>query len=199
MKKRLFVMCLASSVALMGMAVKGVFEGNESAKPKTVEISFDYVKQSGPGSNQYAVWIENEKKEVVKTLFVTSFTTKGRIREGQPIRRGYTYRPTCVPTWVTNSKVAEMPDAALDAFTGATPQSGNQTFTWDFTDSDGKKVAKGKYRICVEATLKNDYKVLYTAEVSAKAKRGALTMNKEVTGQNEAFSGMIKSVKAVVH
>jgi hypothetical protein len=183
----------------MGVTSKGVHEDGESAKPKTVEISFDYVKQSGPGSNQYAVWIENDKKEVVKTLFVTSFTTKGRVREGQPIRRGYTYRPTCVPTWVTNSKVAEMPDAALDAFTGATPQSGKQTFTWDFTDSEGKKVAKGKYRIYVEATLKNDFRVLYTGDLSYKAKRGELTLNKEVIGQDDAYAGMIKSVKAIVY
>ena len=202
MKKRLFLVCLASAVstiALMGVTGKVMLENGESAKPKTVEISFDYLKQSGPGSNQYAVWIENDKKEVVKTLFVTSFTTKGRVREGQPIRRGYTYRPTCVPTWVTNSKVAEMPDAALDAFTGATPQSGKQTFTWDFTDSEGKKVAKGKYRICVEATLKNDFRVLYTGDLSYKAKRGELTLNKEVIGQDDAYAGMIKSVKAIVY
>ncbi|MBQ2002369.1 MAG: hypothetical protein II240_03630, partial [Bacteroidaceae bacterium] len=71
MKKRLLLMCLASAVstiALMGVTSKGLLENGESAKPKTVEITFDYVKQSGPGSNQYAVWIENDKNEVVKTL-----------------------------------------------------------------------------------------------------------------------------------
>ena len=44
-------------------------------KPKSVSLSFNYLRQDGPGSNQYAVWVENEKGEVVKTLFVTSFTT----------------------------------------------------------------------------------------------------------------------------
>ena len=83
---------------------------------------------------------------MVKTLFVTSFTTKGRVREGQPIKRGYTYRPTCVPTWVTNAKAADMTDTELDAFTGATPkESGKQTFIWDFTDSKGQKVAKRRH------------------------------------------------------
>ena len=48
------------------------------AQGKTLEVSFDYQRQSGPGSNQYAVWIENEKGEVVKTLFVTSFSTKDK-------------------------------------------------------------------------------------------------------------------------
>jgi len=27
-------------------------------KAKSLEVSFNYQKQAGPGSNQYAVWIE---------------------------------------------------------------------------------------------------------------------------------------------
>ena len=52
----------------------------QTAKTRTLEVSFDYQRQAGPGSNQYAVWIENAKGEVVKTLFVTSYTTRGRVR-----------------------------------------------------------------------------------------------------------------------
>ena len=44
----------------------------KAAKANTLEVSFNYQRQAGPGSNQYAVWIENEKGEFVKTLFVTS-------------------------------------------------------------------------------------------------------------------------------
>ena len=43
MKKRLFLVCLASAVstiALMGVTGKVMLENGESAKPKTVEISF---------------------------------------------------------------------------------------------------------------------------------------------------------------
>lgn len=167
-------------------------------KGKSVEISFDYVKQQGPGSNQYAVWIENDKNEMIKTLFVTSFTTKGRIREGQPRRRGYTYRPACVPTWVNNAKAAEMSDDEIDGFTGATPQTGKKVFVWDFTDAKGKKVGNGKYRICVEATLKNDYQMLFTGFVTPKDKAGEITIKQEIRGCNDAYSGMIKAVKAII-
>lgn len=195
--KRLILMTILFCTA--SVACVWIMANNATSKTegKQVEISFDYFKKPGPGSNQFAVWIENDKNEVVKTLFVTSFTSKGRVREGQPIKRGYTYRPACVPTWVTNSKVAEMADEQLDAFTGATPkESGKQTFVWDFTDSKGEKVSKGNYKVCVEATLKNEYKLLYIGSVSTKDKAGIIEMKETVTGFNEDYAGMIKEVKA---
>lgn len=193
--KKIFLLCAASLAALWTMATSCTSE-NTGGK---VEITFDYVKKQGPGSNQYAVWIENEKSEVVKTLFVTSFTTKGRIREGEPIRRGYTYRPACVPTWVTNAKTAEMTDTELDAFTGATPKEGGiQTFTWDFTDTAGNKVAKGNYNVCVEATLKNEYRILYVGNFSTKDKAGEISLTETINGFDEAYAGMIKDVKATI-
>lgn len=196
MKKVLLSLVMVSAFALWTMATGCA---SDSAEGKSVEITFDYVKKQGPGSNQYAVWIENENNEVVKTLFVTSFTTKGRIREGEPVRRGYTYRPTCVPTWVTNAKAEEMTDAELDAFTGATPKEGGiQTFTWDFTDAAGNKVANGTYKVCVEATLKNEYRILYVGTVSTKDKAGDIAMTETINGYDEAYAGMIKDVKAVL-
>ena len=195
MKKGLLSTIMISAISLWAMATSCTSEDTGGK----VEITFDYVKKQGPGSNQYAVWIENEKNEVVKTLFVTSFTTKGRIREGEPIKRGYTYRPTCVPTWVTNAKAAEMTDAELDAFTGATPkESGIQTFTWDFTDTAGNKVAKGNYKVCVEATLKNEYRILYTGTFSTKDKAGEISLTETINGFDEAYAGMIKDVKATI-
>ena len=59
-----------------------------------------------------------------------------------------------------------MTDEEIDGFTGATPQTGKMTFTWNFTDNNGKKVNKGKFRVCVEATLKNEYKKLYIAAIA---------------------------------
>ena len=75
-------------------------------KAQTLEVSFDYQSQAGPCSNQYAVWIEDEKGDVVKTLFVTSYTTKGRARGGEQPKRGYIVRPACVPTWVKTVKAS---------------------------------------------------------------------------------------------
>lgn len=195
--KKIITLCLLIATSLGMLALN---DGKKkSAKDKCVEITFDYERKSGPGSNQYAVWIENEKGEVVKTLFVTSFTTKGRVREGQPIKRGYTYRPACVPTWVTNAKAAEITDTELDAFTGATPkESGKQTFLWDFTDNEGKRVAKGAYKVFVEATLKNECRIQFSGTVKSKAPKGEVPMNVIETGSDEQYAGMVKNVKVVV-
>ena len=117
-------------IAILLSVIAVAQSSKKAGKAKTLEVSFNYQRQAGPGSNQYAVWIENEKGEFVKTLFVTSYTTKGRARGGEQPKRGYIVRPACVPVWVKTSKAEEKTDVQLDAVTGATPQSGGvQTFT----------------------------------------------------------------------
>ena len=184
----------------------------EQARPKvkaqTLEVSFDYQRQAGPGSNQYAVWIENEKGDVVKTLFVTSYTTKGRARGGERLRvgeqssgmqpkRGYIVRPACVPTWVKTVKADEKTDQQLDAVTGATPQAGGtQTFTWDFTDEQGKAVPQGNYKVVVEATLFFDSDIIYSGTFSTKDKAGDIKLTSTLTKEDEKHKDMVTNIKA---
>ena len=172
---------------------------SKSAKTQCLEVTFNYQKQAGPGSNQYAVWIEKEKGEVVKTLFVTAYTTKGRSRGGQPAQRGYVVRPACVPTWVKTAKASEQSDQQLDAFSGATPQaSGIQTFTWDFTDQLGRAVPQGKYKVMVEATLYQASNIIYSGTFSTKDKTGNITLASSLTEPDEQHKDMITDVKAVL-
>lgn len=168
-----------------------------AAKAKSLEVSFEYQRQNGPGSNQYAVWIENEKGEVIKTLFVTSFTTKGRTRGNEQPMRGYVKRPACVPTWVKTAKANELTDQQLDAVTGATPQtSGRQTFTWDFKDQAGKTVRKGTYRVRVEATLFNASTIIYTGSFSTTDKAGTVELTSQLTQPDENHKDMVTAVRA---
>ena len=187
-------------IAAMLLSVIAVAQSSKKAgKANTLEVSFDYQKQAGPGSNQYAVWIENEKGDVVKTLFVTSYTTKGRARGGETAKRGYIVRPACVPTWVKASKAEEKTDVQLDAVTGATPQSGGmQTFTWDFTDEEGKAVPQGNYKVVVEATLFFDSDIIYSGTFSTKDKPGNITLTSELTKPDEQHKDMVTNVKAVL-
>ena len=191
MKKYFIAMMAAMLLSMPTMAQKG--------KAKSLEVSFNYQKQAGPGSNQYAVWIENEKGEVVKTLFVTSFTTKGRVRGNEQPMRGYVKRPNCVPTWVKTVKANDLSDQQLDAVTGATPQAGGQqTFTWDFIDQQGKKVKQGKYRVMVEATLYQASDIIYSGTFSTKDKAGNVTLTSKLTEPKESHQGMITDVKAIL-
>ncbi len=191
-QKKFFIAFLSAillAVPAMGQGKKG----------KSLEVSFNYQKQAGAGSNQYAVWIENTKGECVKTLFVTSFTTKGRARGNAPAQRGYVMRPTCVPTWVKASNDASKSNQQLDAVTGATPQSnGTQTFTWDFKDEQGKVVPNGTYKVKVEATLYFESDIIYTGTFSTQSKAGAIKLTSELAKPEEQHKNMITDVKAVL-
>lgn len=190
MKTRIIIFTvLAVIIAMPAMAQR-----NSSAKASAVELSFNYQKQSGPGSNQYAVWVENAEGKVVRTLVVTSFTSKGRGG-----RRGYTFRPTCVPTWVKNAGAEQMTDEQIDAVTGATPaQNGVQTFTWDFKDANGKQVPAGDYKIFLEATLYNNSIILYSGAFSTKDKAGEIKLTSTLTQEDESHKNMITEVKAAI-
>ncbi|MCD8260872.1 MAG: DUF2271 domain-containing protein [Bacteroides sp.] len=107
-----------------------------------LEIAVEYNRQAGRGSNQYAVWIEDNQGNLVKTLYVTRFTAEG----------GYKMRPTCMPVWVEKSGAASMDKSEIDGFSGATPQSGTHIYTWDGTDKNGQPAPQGEYTFVVEAT-----------------------------------------------
>ena len=188
---------LILAILLSGIAVAQ--SSKKAVKASALEVSFDYQRQAGPGSNQYAVWIENEKGNVVKTLFVTSYTTKGRARGGEQPKRGYIVRPACVPTWVKTVKADEKTDQQLDAVTGATPQAGGtQTFTWDFTDEQGKAVPQGDYKVVVEATLFFDSDIIYSGTFSTKDKEGDIKLTSTLTKEDEQHKNMVTNVKAIL-
>ena len=192
MKKLLTAALAAALLALPAVALT-----QKAARNKTLEVSFRYERQQTHGSNQYAVWIENAEGKVVRTLFVTAYTTKGRTRGNEQPMRGYVKRPFCVPTWVKNVNAEALTDQQLDAFTGATPQtSGEQVFTWDFTDQSGKPVAKGKYRVRIEATLFDASIITYTGNFSTKDKAGDIAMTSEITEPSEERMNMVTQVRA---
>ena len=196
MKKIISAMIVTMLLAIPAVALS---RKDKAAKAKRLEVSFNYQRQNGPGSNQYAVWIENDKGEVVKTLFVTAFTTKGRTRGNEQPMRGYVKRPACVPTWVKAAKADGLTDQQLDAVTGATPQtSGVQAFAWDFTDQEGQPVKKGTYKVFVEATLFNASTITYSGSFSTQDKAGDVALASELTQPDESHKDMVTEVKAVL-
>ena len=196
MKKVITAIIVTMLLAISAVALN---KKEKAAKANSLEVSFNYQRQQGPGSNQYAVWIENDKGEVVKTLFVTSFTTKGRVRGNEQPMRGYIKRPACVPTWVKAAKANDLTDKQLDAVTGATPQaSGTQTFIWDFTDQQGKTVQEGTYKVFVEATLFNASTITYSGSFSTQDKVGNVTLTSQLTEPDEKHKDMVTEVKALL-
>lgn len=107
-----------------------------------LKISFDFMWQETAGS-QYAIWVEDSKGNLVRTVFATDYTKSG----------GYKFRNESLPLWVEKSGLANMEQSEIDAISGSTPDNGRLTYTWDGTDSKGNPVAAGTYRFYLEGTL----------------------------------------------
>jgi hypothetical protein len=170
--------CSAVLVFLLLLAGAGAFA-------QTVEISFDYTHQGGFGSNQFALWIENAQGQYVKTLYATRFTASG----------GYAKRPQSIPDWVRQSGLADMSKNQVDALTGATPRTGALSYRWDGTDQAGTALPPGEYRVFLEASLRNEYRVLYSAPVQLGASSGPVEIQPRYFGNERRERAMISNVR----
>ncbi len=158
----------------------------ESATTGTLEISVDYKRQDGRGSNQYAIWIEDGVGNLVRTLYVTRFTADG----------GYKKRPDCTPLWVTKAKASSLSKDEVDAFSGATPQTGVHVYTWDGTDASGKKVETGSYTFVVEATYLGSNIVLFKGEFETGNQEITITPEADFNSDESQNRDMIQQVSA---
>lgn len=150
----------------------------------TIRLNFE--RSNTIASNQYAVWIENSVGKMVRTLYVSSFTTNG----------GYRRREDCVPTWVARAHPAQMSTDELDAISGATPRSGQHSYTWDGKDEHGNAVADGEYRIYVEGTLYWSSTVLYSGVVRWGGDSQTIRLEPAFSEETPTNRGMITVVTA---
>jgi len=136
-------------------AVSGATEVLTPATGEVV-ISFEYTRQSGPASNQHAIWIEDMDGNLIKSLFASRWTANG----------GFATRPDSIAIWAERAGLASMSSAEVDAVAGATPSTGPQSYIWDLTDLNGGKVLKGDYMFFVEGTLRWKNYVLYSGVIT---------------------------------
>ena len=128
-------------------------DSSESIVSGKVVISFGYEKISGWASNQFAVWFENTDGNYIKTLYATRWTADN----------GWKTRPESIPLWAEKSGLAFMSQSEVNAVAGATPRtSGNLSYTWDLTDTDGNAVLPGEYKFFVEGSLRWSNRVIYS-------------------------------------
>lgn len=121
-----------------------VEEASAEDSGQRIEVSFDYERQKGAGSNQFAVWIEDADGNLVKTIAVTQYTSTG----------GWRLRKSSLSHWQEIADPLHMSMEEIDAVSGATPrQSGTYRVIWDFTDDDGNPVPDGTYVCKLEAAL----------------------------------------------
>lgn len=163
---------------------------NDSRRPERepasggVTVTFPFTRQRGMASNQFAVWVEDDRGGFMETLYVTRFTAKG----------GWEKRPEALPDWVSHTGVAAAARESVEAVAGATPKTGEFSCRWDCTDGAGNVIPPGIYRIYVEGTLRWENRVLYTAEVAVGGEPGEATAQVQYFGEDEKERGMIGPV-----
>lgn len=152
----------------------------------TIEISFPFERQNGYATNQFAVWIEDEEKNLVKTLFATKFTAKG----------GYKKREDAIPTWVERSGIKTKSDIPIETIAGATPDTSEQKFVWNCVNQEGNPVPAGTYRYCVEGTLFWEDRVLFTGTIQVGDEPTSTEATAEFSTESAKNKTMLGTVTA---
>jgi hypothetical protein len=179
------LMKMAAAVILFVIVVSSALQAADAAAGR-VDVSFEYERQSGSGSNQLAVWVEDAGSSVVRTLFVTNFTAG---------RGGWEYRAQSLPQWVASADIANMTPGEVDAVTKATPASGTVTVSWDCRDESGAPVSAGEYAVILEATLRGENGVVYRTTVDIGGAATSIMPEPQYVGSGEAERDMVKNVR----
>jgi hypothetical protein len=158
---------------------------NPGSHPK-LGITFDYRRQSGIASNQFAVWIEDVAGQYIKTLYATRFAATG----------GWKKRPACLPEWVAAAQPDTLSSHEVDGITGATPSGGRLHYVWDGRDQNGNRLPAGAYRYVVEGNLRWDNRVVYSGKIELGGPLQTSQPQPEYSGDAEEERDMITNVVA---
>jgi hypothetical protein len=156
--------------------------------PQGVKIDFEFKRQIGIASNQFAVWIEDFEGRHIKTLFVTAFTAG----------KGWGKRKESLSLWVKAFGRENASKEAADAVSRATPASGNISLVWDLKDEDGKPAEAGSYKLCIEANIKWADTVLFTCSLDMGEQITVGKIEEKIFGSKYKKQNIIKNINIEV-
>jgi hypothetical protein len=123
-----------------------------------VEVSYDFVApEKMEPSFQTVIWLEKENGEYLKTFMVTEYLSMG----------GYEDSVVC-SDWVQKVDWESVSDAEYDAITMPTPPIGTNHLK---IDCEKEKIMHGKYRICIQTHIEDDYNILYYGIIDINGKK----------------------------
>jgi len=190
MKKVVFTLVLTILILVSCSGTKHAKQAAEvSQQDKAAELTFDFNRQSGHATNQFAVWIEDANGLHVKTIYATRYTANG----------GWSRRPDSLPNWVSQSNLSSMTKDQTDAVSGATPRTGTQNFIWDGTDSNGITVPYGNYTLFLEGTLRWANQVIYRVPIQFGGGAALAEVNIEYSGDFIPERSMIENLMVQVY
>jgi len=148
----------------------------------TVEVSFLFGSPEGvEPSYQTALWLQDEKGQYVKSLFVSEYLAYGGFND-----------PTICPDWIKVANWDKATEADYDAVSRPTPPVGENSLKINLKD---KGITPGKYEYLLEVHLVENFNILYRgqieigSQVSESKPEATYTPNK-----HPAAEGVITSV-----
>lgn len=130
----------ASTRPSVGSTTGGGTAATFSASGK-LAIAFTFAASGGQVHNPYiAVWIEDSKGELVKTVSLWYNSRDGKYLN--ELQRWASVETSFQSAGGTDS---------YDTVSGATRVAGTYSVMWDGTDTNGARVALGDYFVCIEA------------------------------------------------
>jgi hypothetical protein len=156
MKKNICCLIAVFLIMTAGCSLLGLKNTMHKTAIGRVTVDFMLTRVSGRGSNQYALWIEDENGRYIKTLYVTDYMTR---------RGGWNVRRQSLVNWVKAANLNNKPQTDIDALSRATPQTGRQSVMWNMKDSAGKTVTPGIYVYKIEACLLNENHILWSGKI----------------------------------
>ncbi len=198
MKKNEIIFVIVLFVGVAALMLAPVF----SKSAHEAVLRFDFTRQDGSSSNQYAIWIEDSEGDVVKPIFITYFSANG----------GWEDRPLSLPLWAEkigqysngNVDVVSTPtlskykanDGTIDVMAGSTPKTGPLSYSWTLTDMKGQRLKDGEYTFVLEATLRSENRVVHKIGVDLKSGE-IIPLQSEYFGASDTEHAMIQDVKLV--
>lgn len=136
-------------------------------------VTFTYAASSSGGfvkNPYYAVWVEDSKGNLVKTLLLDHLSGNDR--------------------WLNEMTAWYAASGGTDTTTEGTKPAGTYSCTWDGTDTSGNRVAAGTYTICVESNREHGSESLVTSKqvLGSKALSVNMGSNNELTATSLKYT-----------
>lgn len=155
--RRGLVVALAAVTA--GIGVVAAAQG----KPGTLEVRFFFDTPSNIEPTYHtAIWLEDGKGNLVKTLYVSQELSGSAYKVGE-----------ACPDWVSKAEWDKAPESDVAAVTAPTPNVGAAEMAFDLA---ALKIAPGTYGFRFQVHVTEQYNLLYRGDVNVGGEAAALTL-----------------------
>lgn len=129
----------------------------------TLVVEFLYMPPTSVEPTYHtAMWLEDAKGNLVKTLFVSQELSSAEYRLGN-----------ACPDWVKQAHWEKAPKSEVDAVTAPTPNVGSEAKTFDL---DKLGIAPGVYQFKFQVHISDQHNVLHRGEVKVGAVDSTATL-----------------------